>query len=86
MISPDSVEESISPKTRLIVPVHFAGAAADMASLSRIAARIEVPLVEDAENKKGESHQDVMKKMGKLAKFKNREEMDAVIQVLRKML
>ena len=48
MISPDWVEESISPKTRLIVPVHFAGAAADMAYLRRIAARIEVPLVEDA--------------------------------------
>ena len=48
MISPDLVEESISPRTRLIVPVHFAGAAADMASLRRIAARIEVPLVEDA--------------------------------------
>jgi UDP-4-amino-4-deoxy-L-arabinose-oxoglutarate aminotransferase len=48
MISPDSLEESLSPKTRLIVPVHFAGAAADMASLRRIAARIEVPLVEDA--------------------------------------
>lgn len=48
MISPDSVEESLSPKTRLIVPVHFAGAAADMASLRRIAARIEVSLVEDA--------------------------------------
>jgi len=48
MISPDSVEGSLSPRTRLIVPVHFAGAAADMASLGRIAARIEVPLVEDA--------------------------------------
>ncbi|MBL7225859.1 MAG: UDP-4-amino-4-deoxy-L-arabinose aminotransferase [Desulfobacteraceae bacterium] len=48
MISPDSVEESLSPKTRLIVPVHFAGAAADMASLRRMSAQIEVPLVEDA--------------------------------------
>lgn len=48
MISPDSIEGSLSPKTRLIVPVHFAGAAADMAFLRRIAARIEVPLVEDA--------------------------------------
>lgn len=48
MISPDSIEGSLSRKTRLIVPVHFAGAAADMAFLRRIAARIEVPLVEDA--------------------------------------
>ena len=48
MISPGSVEDSISSKTRLIVPVHFAGAAAEMESLKRIAARIGVPLVEDA--------------------------------------
>jgi len=48
MISPDSVEESLSPKTRLIVPVHFAGAAADMAFLRRVATRNEVLLVEDA--------------------------------------
>jgi len=56
MISPDWVEESISPKTRLIVPVHFAGAAADMASLRRIAARIEVPLVEDAAHALGTNY------------------------------
>lgn len=48
MISPDSVEGSLSPRTRLIVPVHFAGAAADMVSLRSIADRIEIPLVEDA--------------------------------------
>ena len=48
MISPDSVEESLSPKTRLIVPVHFAGAAADMAFLRKVATRNEVLLVEDA--------------------------------------
>ena len=56
MISPDWVEESISPKTRLIVPVHFAGAAADMISLRRIAARIEVPLVEDAAHALGTNY------------------------------
>ena len=48
MISLDSVEESLSSKTRLIVPVHFAGAAADMASLRRVAARMKVSLVEDS--------------------------------------
>ena len=48
MMSPDSIEESLSPRTRLIVPVHFAGASADTASFRSIADRIEVPLVEDA--------------------------------------
>ncbi len=56
MISPDWVEESISPRTRMIVPVHFAGAAADMISLRRIAARIEVPLVEDAAHALGTNY------------------------------
>ena len=58
MISPDSVGGSLSPKTRLIVPVHFAGAAADMASLRRVAARIEVPLVEDAAHALGTYYSD----------------------------
>ncbi len=48
MISPDRVENALSPRTRLIVPVHFAGAAADMAALKQIAERSHVLLVEDA--------------------------------------
>jgi len=56
MISPDSVEGSLSPRTRLIVPVHFAGAAADMVSLRRIAVRIKVPLVEDAAHALGTNY------------------------------
>jgi len=48
MVSPDDVERSLSPRTRLIVPVHFAGASADTASLRSIADRIGVPVVEDA--------------------------------------
>ena len=48
MMSPDSVTESLSPRTRLIAPVHFAGAAADITALKEIAARSRVELVEDA--------------------------------------
>ncbi|MFO7599756.1 MAG: aminotransferase class I/II-fold pyridoxal phosphate-dependent enzyme [Candidatus Desulfacyla sp.] len=47
-VLPDAVENALTSKTRLIVPVHFAGAAADMAALKRIALRSGVPLVEDA--------------------------------------
>jgi UDP-4-amino-4-deoxy-L-arabinose-oxoglutarate aminotransferase len=47
-VLPDAVENALSSKTRLIVPVHFAGAAADMAALKQIAERSGVPLVEDA--------------------------------------
>ena len=48
MILPDAIENVLSPQTRLIVPVHFAGAAVDMAALTQIADRSNVALVQDA--------------------------------------
>ncbi|MBW2112474.1 MAG: UDP-4-amino-4-deoxy-L-arabinose aminotransferase [Deltaproteobacteria bacterium] len=48
MVLPEAVEEALSPRTRLIVPVHFAGAAANMRPLMETAARAGVPIVEDA--------------------------------------
>ncbi len=46
-ISPRSVRELISERTRAIVPVHFAGAPADLDSLRDIAGR-DIALIEDA--------------------------------------
>jgi len=48
MISFETVKDLITPRTRLILPVHFAGAAADMGPLRRIASEKGIPLVEDA--------------------------------------
>jgi len=48
MVLPDAVEKALTPRTRLIVPVHFAGAAAPMAELKQISAKSGVPMVEDA--------------------------------------
>jgi UDP-4-amino-4-deoxy-L-arabinose-oxoglutarate aminotransferase len=48
MVLPDAVEKALTPRTRLIVPVHFAGAAAPMAELKEISRQSGVPLVEDA--------------------------------------
>ena len=48
MISPEAVEKAITPRTKLIVPVHFAGAALDMDKFRDIAERHKVMLVEDA--------------------------------------
>jgi len=48
MMSPEGLEEKITPRTRLIVPVHFAGAPVDLGPIREIAARRDVPILEDA--------------------------------------
>ena len=48
MASADAIEAALTSRTRLIVPVHFAGAAADMAPIRRLAAQHGIPLAEDA--------------------------------------
>ncbi len=47
-IDPEDVERKIGPKTRAIIPVHFAGHIADMDRLREIAARKNLVIVEDA--------------------------------------
>ena len=56
MLLPDAVENALSPRTRLIIPVHFAGASADMTELGRISQQSGVPLVEDAAHALGTRH------------------------------
>lgn len=47
-ISPVAVEAAITPRTKAIVPVHYAGLAADMPALLDIARRHGLKVVEDA--------------------------------------
>jgi dTDP-4-amino-4,6-dideoxygalactose transaminase len=47
-ICPDAVEAAITPATRAIMPVHYAGLAADMPRLLAIAKRHGLSVVEDA--------------------------------------
>ena len=53
MVSAETVRTLITPRTRLIVPVHFGGAALDLEPLRRLAAEKGVPLVEDAAHAAG---------------------------------
>lgn len=46
LATPESIAAVITPRTRLIVPVHFAGAACDLDGIRKIAGSI--PVVEDA--------------------------------------
>lgn len=48
MVSPDAIEAKITPRTKLMVPVHFAGAVLDLEGIRSVAARHQVMLVEDA--------------------------------------
>ena len=48
MITPESVKESITDSTKLIIPVHFAGAPADMEPIRKLAREKNIFLIEDA--------------------------------------
>ncbi len=41
------LEEKVTPRTRAIVPVHYAGVGCDMEAIGEIASRREIPIVED---------------------------------------
>lgn len=47
-INPDLIEEVITDRTRVIVPVHYAGMSCDMDKIAAIAARHDLYVVEDA--------------------------------------
>ncbi|HEV2314820.1 MAG TPA: DegT/DnrJ/EryC1/StrS family aminotransferase [Candidatus Acidoferrales bacterium] len=47
-IDPAQIENAITPRTRAILPVHLFGMAADMDAILEVAARRELPVIEDA--------------------------------------
>jgi UDP-4-amino-4-deoxy-L-arabinose-oxoglutarate aminotransferase len=56
MTTVDRVEAALTDKTKLIVPVHFAGAPLDLAPLRALASRRGIPLVEDAAHVAGAAY------------------------------
>lgn len=48
MITADAIEAAITPNTKLIVPVHFAGGILELDKIRAVAAKHGIPLVEDA--------------------------------------
>ncbi|HFT6600799.1 TPA: UDP-4-amino-4-deoxy-L-arabinose aminotransferase [Klebsiella oxytoca] len=53
MITPEAVEAAITPRTKAIVPVHYAGAPVDIDAIRAIAERHAIPVIEDAAHAAG---------------------------------
>lgn len=64
MVSAESIRPLITEKTRLIIPVHFAGAAADMTPIRKLAQESGIPLIEDAAHAIGTEYKG--EKIGKI--------------------
>ncbi|MEX8520440.1 MAG: DegT/DnrJ/EryC1/StrS family aminotransferase [Leptothrix sp. (in: b-proteobacteria)] len=56
-IDPTLIEAAITPKTRAIMPVSLYGQVADMAEINAIAARHQLPVIEDAAQSFGATYQ-----------------------------
>jgi UDP-4-amino-4-deoxy-L-arabinose-oxoglutarate aminotransferase len=59
MVSADRIEAKITDRTRLIIPVHFAGAAVDMDPIRGLADRHGLSLIEDAAHAIGTEYKGV---------------------------
>ncbi|MTH47203.1 UDP-4-amino-4-deoxy-L-arabinose aminotransferase [Intestinirhabdus alba] len=57
MIAADTVAAAITPRTRAIIPVHYAGAPADIAAIREVAGRYGIPVIEDAAHAVGTEYQ-----------------------------
>lgn len=48
MVSAEDVKKAITPRTKAIIPVHYAGAPCDLDALRKVAQDTGIPLIEDA--------------------------------------
>lgn len=48
MVTPEQIEAAITPRTRAIVPVHYAGAPADIDAIHALGLRYGIPVIDDA--------------------------------------
>lgn len=55
-INPEKIEESITEKTKAIIPVHFAGMPCDLNRLTDICKRYNITLIEDAAHAAGATY------------------------------
>ena len=69
-LDPAAVESAITPRTRAVIPVHFAGQPADMGAFMRIARSRNLVVIEDAAHAHGARYKDrPAGSLGHLASF-----------------
>lgn len=56
MVTPEAIEAAITPRTKAIIPVHYAGAPADMDAIHAIGKRHGIPVIEDAAHAAGTAY------------------------------
>lgn len=55
-VTPEAIEAAITPRTKAIVPVHYSGQACDLDAIYALAARHNLPVVEDGAHAVGASY------------------------------
>ncbi|MEG1641599.1 MAG: DegT/DnrJ/EryC1/StrS family aminotransferase [Synergistaceae bacterium] len=58
-INPDNIEKLVTPATKAIIPVHFAGKPCDMDKIEAIAKKYDLAIIEDAAHALGASYKGV---------------------------
>ncbi|MCL2872992.1 MAG: UDP-4-amino-4-deoxy-L-arabinose aminotransferase [Betaproteobacteria bacterium] len=58
MVSADAVRAAITPRTKAIVPVHYAGAPLDIDAIAAVAREHRIPIIEDAAHAVGARYKD----------------------------
>lgn len=56
MVTPEHIEAAITPQTKAIIPVHYAGAPADLDAIYALGERYGIPVIEDAAHATGTSY------------------------------
>lgn len=57
-VDPEEIKKKVTVKTKLVIPVHFAGQSADMKSIARIAKAKKLFVIEDASHAVGSYYED----------------------------
>jgi dTDP-4-amino-4,6-dideoxygalactose transaminase len=69
-LDPRAVEAAITPRTRAIIPVHFAGQPADMAGIMAVAGKHGLAVIEDAAHAHGATYRNrPAGSLGRMASF-----------------